>query len=224
MAKAAAALAPVEPGQPARRAIVIKPPHYDTLTVAVAGTGPYVQHRFSTKAREAMMAVQAEGSQQGRKRKVKEPKDFDAVYEQATYRSTEGWYGIPASSFRNAMVEACRMVGFVMTQAKTALFVEADGWDEDGIGLVRIDGEPRRHDAPVRNATGTWDVRARPMWDRWGAALRIKFNAELFQPDDVANLLAHAGIGIGIGEGRPSSKMSSGCGWGTFQLVLGDQG
>src|SRR5262245_17522841 len=114
-----------------RRPIKIKPPNYDVVTIVVRGTGPYVQHRFSAKARKVMMDTQKEGTQQGRKRRAKEPKDFDAGYEEATYRSTDGWCGIPASAFRNAMVDACRMIDFKMVQAKTALFILADGIDED---------------------------------------------------------------------------------------------
>jgi hypothetical protein len=56
------------------------------------------------------------------------------------------------------------------------------------------------------------------MWDEWRAEVRIRFNAEQFTELDVANLLLHAGISIGIGEGRPFSRNSAGLGWGTFTL------
>ena len=36
---------------------------------------------------------------------------------------------------------------------------------------------------------------------------------------DVVNLIARVGIQVGIGEGRPDSKMSAGLGYGLFELV-----
>jgi len=34
----------------------------------------------------------------------------------------------------------------------------------------------------------------------------------------LTNLLARAGLQVGIGEGRPDSKNSAGMGWGLFQI------
>jgi hypothetical protein len=180
-----------------------------------------VQNKFSAKAREQMKAKQEAGSvaKKGAKR---DPKDFVACYEGAMHRSREGWHGIPAGSFRNAMISACRMVGFKMTHAKLSVFVEADGFDaDDGSPLVKITrGKPEYHEMPVRNESGVVDIRARPMWrEGWQARVRVKFDADQFALADVANLLMRAGAQVGIGEGRPDSKSSAGMGWGTFSIA-----
>lgn len=227
MGKAAAQLSAVKSSKAAEAAapkgearIAIAAPDIRTIEFAVKGTAPYVQNRFSSKA--AIMAKQAEGSTGG-KGKQRAAKDFDALYEAAKHKSPEGWCGIPAPSFRAAMISACRLVGFQMTRAKLSLFVLADGLDEDGAPIVRIEGEPELHTAHVRNETGVVDIRARPMWREWSCKLRVQYDADQFTAQDVANLLMRAGMQVGVGEGRPDSKKSlTGMGWGTFRIDGGD--
>lgn len=178
--------------------ISIKPPNFQTAIFRVIGTAPYVQNKFSQKAKEQMRGVQEAGST-ARNKRNKEAKDFLALFEGATHRSPEGWAGIPAPAFRNAMISACRTVGFKMTLAKLSVFVEADGFDEDdGTPLVKITkGEPRYHESMVRLPTGVSDIRARPMWDAgWEAMIRITFDADQFTLSDVSNLLMRVGMQV----------------------------
>lgn len=150
-------------------------------------------------------------------------KDFNALYEEAKHKSTEGWCGIPASSFRNAMVDACRLANTKMNYAKLTVFTIADGFDaEDKTPLVQIvKGEPEYSELGVRlKPSGKFDVRPRPMWmPGWEAIVKIKFDSDYLSVDSVANLLVRAGIQVGIGEGRPYSKDSVGMGWGTFEVL-----
>ena len=201
--------------------VTIAPPNFQTGVFRIRGIAPYVQNKFSQKAREQMRAMQEAGST-ARKGSKREAKDFHAAYEQAIHRTAEGWAGIPAPAFRNAMISACRTVGFQMTRSKLGLFIEPDGFDaDDGTPLVRITkGEPEYHEAFVRNETGVVDLRPRPMWaPGWEAVVRIRFDADMFTLADVANLLMRAGLQVGIGEGRPDSKKSAGLGWGLFEIV-----
>jgi len=200
------------------RSVVIEAPKFEMADITIVGTAPYVQNKFSQKARDIMKAKQESGSR-GKKGAAREGKDFQATYEAAKHVSREGWCGIPAPSFRNAMISACRIVGFKMTLAKLSVFVEADGFDaDDGTPLVQIKGEPRVHEALVRNQTGVADVRWRPMWEQWEATVRVRWDATQFSAQDVVNLLARAGSQVGIGEGRPDSKSSNGMGWGMFEV------
>lgn len=195
-----------------------------------------MQLRFGGKAQEMMREKQAAGSA-GNKGKKREAKDFDKLYQDAMYEGwsrdacepdAKGklpeavvWRGIPAPAFRNACVDACRLVGFKMTHAKLGVFIVADGNDVlDGTPLVKITkGEPKHCEHPVRNASGVADIRVRAMWTEWEAMLRVRFDAEMFSSVDVMNLLARVGMQVGIGEGRPNSKESCGMGWGTFEIV-----
>lgn len=211
--------------------VTIAPPKFKTVEFVIVGTSPLVQARFSGKAMQAMKAKMLEG-QSAKKGQKREPRDFDSDFKGAMHISTEGWAGVPASAFRNACIDVCRMVGFKMTHAKMSIFVEADGFDSvDGIPLVRLldsstekltkrvaIGEPERTEMAVRNQTGVADIRVRPMWREWALALRVRFDEDQFKLSDVANLLNRAGMQVGIGEGRAFSKESNGMGWGFFRI------
>lgn len=202
--------------------VTISPPNFQTAMVRIVGTAPLVQAKFSAKARQAMHEKMAAGSVAA-KGKKREARDFEADFKAAQHRSEEGWVGIPASAFRNACIDACRMAGFQMTRAKMSIFFEADGLDaEEGIPLVQlIAGEPEPTEMTVRNETGVTDIRVRPMWRTWAVDLRARFDADQFTLSDVVNLLARAGTQVGIQEGRPFSKKSAGMGWGTFVVESG---
>jgi hypothetical protein len=194
----------------------IAPLNMVTVVFDIEGTEPFMQARFSHKAKNAMMAKMRAGTT-AKGKKVRDPRDFDADYEAAMYRSADGWCGHPASAFRAACISACRLVGFKMTLAKLSVFIVADGYDAlEGTPLVMISGTPEKTEMPVRNQTGVFDVRARPMWRKWGAKVRVRFDADQFTPDDVFNLMMRVGQQVGIGEGRPDSKDSAGLGYGTF--------
>lgn len=203
---------------PPAEVVRITRPRLREATITIVGISPYVQHAFSEKQRKQMEETQRAG-QQARGKRNRAPKDFDQVYENAKHVSKEGWLGIPAPAFRNAMISACRLIGFKMTHAKLSVFVESDGLDtNDGTPLVKIIGEPRIHQATVRNETGVADIRWRPMWEEWSANVRITWDEDQFSATDIYNLMLRAGMQVGIGEGRPDSPNSNGLGWGRFEV------
>ena len=208
------------PETPRSDRIVIKAAKFEHATVTIRGTTPLVLHKFSQKAQQSIIATQEAGSQ-SRKGKAHQARNFQELFMNARHIAKAGWDGIPANAFRNAMISACRTVGFKMTIAKMSIFVRADGFDNEGTGLVRITkGEPFMHQGPGRNANGSIDMRSRPMWEAgWEAVVTLRWDADQFSSSDVVNLLARAGMQVGVGEGRPDSKMSAGCGWGEFEIV-----
>ncbi len=202
--------------------LVIPAPNIQHAVIRLVGFSPLVINKFSKRSEDKMKATQMAGST-ARGKKVRESRDFEADFRGAQHVSEEGWNGIHASAFRNAMISACRLVGFAMTKAKLSVFVDADGIDaEDGVPLVRIDAPPpEMHTGTVRNATGVCDIRARPMWRKWAVDLRVTWDADQFTLADVVNLLDRAGQQVGVGEGRPDSKSSAGVGWGMFRVERG---
>lgn len=204
--------------KPEEAQVSIKAPNFQRAEFDIVGTAPFVQLRFSEKAKAVMRAKMEEG-QRNKKGKAREPRDFASEFEQAMYRLPDGSPGINASSFRNALIRACSLVNFQMTLAKLTVFVEADGFDKyDGTPLVKIHGTPEHYEAMVRNETGVADIRVRAMWRQWTAKLRVKWDADQFTLTDVTHLLMRVGEQVGIGEGRPFSKKSCGIGFGTFRL------
>jgi hypothetical protein len=208
--------------------MVIAPPNFLVAEILIRGNAPYVQNKFSAKAKAEMRATQEAGST-AKKGKKREAKKFKDLYEGAKHIAKEGWEGIPAPAFRNACISACRMAGFQMTRAKLSIFILPDGFDkDDDTPLVKITKgkpmpfSPERIDH-VRNASGVVDLRPRPRWEPgWEAKVKVRFDADQFTLADVANLMMRAGVQVGVGEGRPDSKSSAGMGWGTFDVV-GDE-
>lgn len=198
--------------------VVIKAPNIQSTVFVIYGTAPYVQHKFSAKTKQKMLKAQM--STKGTSRKSKVPRDPDAEYEEASHRTPDGDYGIPCPAFRSALISACRVSGFMMTRAKLSLFIEPDEFDaDDGTPLVLIKGKPERHEGHVRLETGVASIVFRPMWRKWSAKVTVKWDADQFSHQDIANLLERAGQQVGIGEGRADSKKSQGCGWGSFTLI-----
>lgn len=198
--------------------ITIEPQRWQDASFSIVGIEPLVIHRFSKKA-EAIIREKHATGQQSRKGSTRAPKDFDALYHGAMFKSPQGWYGINAMSFKHAMVDACVTAGFHKSKAKTLVHVVADGHDSiDGQPLIRITkGAPRKLEGITRLPNGQPDIRVRAMWEKWAATVRVRFDPEWFSLSDVANLLMRAGNG-GVGEGRNSSKKSVGMGWGSFVL------
>jgi hypothetical protein len=206
-------------GQPEQEAdFVIPAPRMQVMVFPIVGTTPYVSNRLSPEIAAQIRDKQAEGGT-AKNRKNRAPKDFAALFRGATHRDRlENWPGIPASAFRLAMISACRLVGHPMTLAKMTIFCVADGWGDDGTPLVRIHSEPRQLESPVQ-LRNSIDIRARPIFDPgWRANVRLRFDLDQFRPADVLNLLMRVGEQVGVGEGRPDSKKSGGCGWGLFRI------
>ena len=198
--------------------IRIKPLKERIIAIKVTGNAPYMQMRFSKKAAETMRETQEAGSQ-AKSKKQRSARDFERDYREAQYLFADGGNGIPATCFRQAMISACRTVGFKMTLAKLSVFILADGPDAtNGTPLIRIVGKPMMDVRPGRNANGGTDLRCRPLWKEWSAIVRIRFDEDQFSASDIVNLMVRVGKQVGIGEGRPDSRMSAGIGFGTFDV------
>lgn len=201
--------------------VKVHAPRFGMATFRIRGIAPYVQNKFSSRAK-GELRESMEAGQTKKKGKARKPKDFKAAWKEKMHVADGGWYGIPATSLRNAMISACRTVGFKMTHAKLSVFVEADGFDaDDGTPLIRITkGEPQYVEHLVRLASGATDLCPRPMWkEGWEADVRVRYDEDQFTLRDVANLLLRAGVQVGIGAGRPDSRTSAGMGWGLFTIV-----
>ena len=199
--------------------VTIKAPNFQTASFHIVGTAAYCQHKFRAKADAKMREAMTSGKSMVSNKREK--RNFEEEYEEATYKTSDGLFGIPASCFRAACISACRLCGFKMTLAKLSIFIEADYYDAaSGTPLVKINGERRMCVEPVRNANGSMDLRARPIWDEWDADLRVRWDGDIFNTIDVLNLLMRVGLQVGIGEGRPDSKSSAGVGRGVFRIEL----
>jgi hypothetical protein len=202
--------------------ITINPPNLAVVELLIRGTEPLVVARFSKKAE--LMAKMAEGPS-AKNKKDRKARDYDAEANEAKHISTEGWEGVCASGFRSACIAACRLVNYKMTMAKMSLFVLSDGLDRNEFTpLVRLYGDSAEtFTAHTRNASGVADIRSRPIYKKWGCVLKIRYDQDQFTAQDIVNLVARAGLQVGICEGRPGSRDSAGLGFGIFEIVPTDK-
>ena len=209
-----------ENGNGSKMHVQITAPNIREVCFKIRGTAPLVVHRFSHKVKMQMLDKMVAGST-AKKGGKRESLDVNETYNEARYISPQGWDGFNASAVRNAMISACRLVGFKMTLAKLSIFCVQDGWDakEPEMPLVRIYGKPRLLQSRANVETGPPYICIRPCYDKWEANLRIRYDADQFTQQDIANLLNRVGSQVGFCEGRPDSKRSAGMGWGTFQLT-----
>lgn len=203
----------------AKQTVAIKAPNIKEALFTIKGVAPLVIHRFSAKTKEEMKQKMETGKAAGN-RKNREPKDTDDLYNDARYVSAEGWDGFHAAALRNAMISACRLVGYKMTIAKLSVFVVADGVDkkEPQIPLVRIYGKPVKQEDIARVETGQPYVTVRAAYHNWQAKIKIRWDGDQFTLNDITNLLMRVGMQVGLCEGRPDSKNSAGMGWGLFEI------
>lgn len=199
--------------------VTIRPPNFGTATFKIEGIAPLVIHRFSAKTKNQMKEKMETGKAASSK-KNREAKSTDDIFQEARYISKDGWDGFHAGAIRNALISACRLVGFKMTLAKMSVFVEPDGWDkaEPQIPLIRIYGKAAKQEDMARVETGQPYVTVRAAYHDWSAQVKIRWDNDQFTLADVSSLLARVGLQVGIGEGRPDSKNSAGMGWGLFTI------
>lgn len=203
--------------------ISIPAPKMRTVIITIKGTSPLLQCAFPQKAQNEIREKHSLGDiGTQNKRKRKDPRDFIAEYEGSMHHAIgkKGVVGVPCSAFRSAMISACRIVGFMMTKAKLSVFVPPVEYDSvDGTPLVPIIGKPEKHEMMGRNDDGGVNLRVRAIFRDWKINLPIMFDEDQFTLADIVNLLAHAGMKVGIGDGRHDSKNSNGMGMGCFEIV-----
>lgn len=178
----------------------------ETLKIPIMGTTPLIMHRFSEKAKRQML-----DATQGRK-SPKAPKDPEADYESAFYRTGNGRYGFPVVAFKAATVGAARFYGkdVTMTALRQSMFLRGEPSD-DGMAVTEIFGEPEMREDVVRVGQGGTDLRYRPMFRDWRAVLIVSYVTSMLTRGSLLSLIDAGGMGVGVGEWRPEKKGDFGC-------------
>lgn len=194
---------PVKPAASGGTTIKLPPMNIQTIKVELVGDSPLICHRWSEKAKKAMLA-----KQMGEARAAKEKKDpmrdfWDSLYHltpnpPAEHREGQR-YGFPAVAFKSAAVTACSSVeGITKVAARQAFHVGA----AEGGDLIEIIGVPEIREDMVRIGMGVADIRYRASFRDWRATLYVKHNANLLTAAELVNLFNTAGFSVGIGEWR----------------------
>jgi hypothetical protein len=176
-------------------AIQLVPIEQETLHIQIKGKTPLIVHAWSAKAKQEML------DKQMGKKVVKQPKDPAADYESSLYRLSDGRYGFPTGSFKDATVNGARFFKGSVTMAalKPLLHFHAD---DPLANLMALTGEPIPREDMVRLAGSTADIRYRAEFRDWSVTLRVEFAPHMIDAGSVVALV-DAGGRVGVGEWRP---------------------
>jgi hypothetical protein len=210
--------------------IQIKQLHYRILKIEVVGRTSLIIHAWSAKAIKMMLDNQTGEASAG-----KEPKDpLRDFKESLYYLPEEKGFGLPAPSFKAAIVNSANDVELAMTEVKRNVHVndylvpiiapplpetQFTDWDRkypEELKWHHEHGAQMRMDM-VRLANGNADIRFRGCFPTWACNLEIEFNERVVSAAQLANLVQAAGQS-GVGEWRPSSPKVKSGEYGRFRL------
>lgn len=166
------------------------------VKLRIIGTTPLIQHKWSEKAKEMIREKHS-----GRKTRDRAPRDPEKEAEDATYRTRDGDYGVPAMAIKTALLTAAHKdLGVPRSLVQKAIHIEVEDMDL----ILPLDcEEPEIREDPVRVGQGSADLRYRPCFHDWAVDMEWTVDTSLLRVEDLVNLMNRAGFGVGLCEWRP---------------------
>jgi hypothetical protein len=169
------------------------------LKCRLLGTSPLVMNRMAKKAREHLLLPPRRVNRAGREavQKHNPPAEFnDSIY-RCRDSSAPTLVHIPNGAFKKAMAQAAIDIAGA-TKAEIGRLVQVID------PIVHVYGIPYLYMDTVRQAgiSRTPDIRTRAMFKTWAVELTIRYVRSNIREQDIANLIANAGILVGVGDGR----------------------
>jgi hypothetical protein len=225
----------------------IPPVHGALLFVTVRGVAPLIMNQMSAKTLDKLVDKQVvEGGGLTRKRekrdvklefaeslhtikpgvcKGRSPFDPKSEVHRTSLYMEKGIYGAPPQWFKHAMCSATSLLDKMRTRfIRTGIWVSAGDNPKGLLPIVDEKGkplQPRIHEGWVRTqgarpvAMVRWRGQFAPGWQVEIPVLVV--DTSQVSPQDIPNLMDHAGLKCGVGEGRPSKTPA--LGWGLFKVV-----
>jgi len=180
----------------------------NTITVPIVSVAPLIMSRFDTKTQQQIIESGPGKAKQGKK-KMDTPEE---QYERSIYRFADSDdIGMPAVSFKSAMVRAAQVVyEKQMVRTRTLFHVLPEGFDDQGNGLIKLNGKPRMRTDMVRigTMTKTASPRYRAEVPQWDAKLTIQYVDGQISEEEIVSYINAAGFCCGVGEWRPEKSAS----------------
>lgn len=187
--------------------------------VSLVGDSPLIQHKWSEKAKRAMLDKQMKKAKGAKE--AKDPwMDFcHSLYwlspmpdEPTEVDIAKAKFGCPAVAFKAAAVDACSYVdGVTKVEARGAFHINGE--------FVDITGTPTIREDMVRIAMGTADIRYRGEFKQWRCEFVLRYNTNVLSLDQIVNLFNTAGFAVGVGEWRPQKDGS----YGMFHVATAEE-
>ena len=181
------------------QALIIPPIKVGLFTLKVIGKSGLMTERFTDESIKGI-----EDKQQKKAKQAKQARDPQKEAMDKLYQHPEGGFGIKASAFKKAAVEACRFLDSMpMTVARGAFYVMGD--------LVKIKSPKPVFRMDMGKLKGTTAIPIYRMeFKTWSTELLIRYNVNKISMPEIANLLNTAGFHVGVGAWRPACNGTSG--------------
>jgi hypothetical protein len=184
-----------------------------TVVCCVLGTSPLVLNRLSEKAQHELLLPK------GRKNAVDKASSLKHAplqeYRDSAHRisdpSAPTLLAVPATAFKGSLrTAALDMAGASKSQIGRLTYIAGE--------YVGVYGIPKLFMRAVRMADigKTPDIRTRCIVPEWACIVAVTYVQPLIRQQAVVNLLAAAGITVGVGDGRQEKGATS---FGQFRLV-----
>lgn len=186
-----------------------------TIGFNVVGITPFVANRMSEKVKMGLLLPRG-GRMTSADKLTNLKHEPRTEFRNSIYTLNEGptLAAVPSAAFKRAIANAALDVpGAKKTQIGRLSWVEGQ--------LVSLYGEPELFMAIVRQAgiDRTPDVRTRAIFPQWAATVEMSFITPLLNETTLANLLAAAGLIVGVGDGRQEKGALN---FGQFRLAESD--
>ena len=182
----------------------------------IVGTSPLILNRMSEKAKRELLLPRGRKSAIERATTLKHNpvEEYRASAYTLSDASAPTFLAMLSTSFKGALrTAALDMPGAKKSQIGRLTYIQGE--------MVNIYGVPRLFMSVTRSAdiNKTPDVRTRAIVPHWACRIVVTFVQPLMRAQAVANLLAAAGITIGVGDWRPEKGAGS---YGQFRLADAD--
>lgn len=182
----------------------------------IVGTTPLILHRMSEKALHELLLPRGRKTAADKASTLKH--DPYTEYRASAYTSSKETnptlLTFLASAFKRSLSDAALdLPGAKKAQIGRLTYVEGD--------YINIYGIPKMLMSVVRSAdmNKTPDIRTRMIVPEWACRIEISYVMPIMRDQAVANLMAAAGISIGVGDWRPQKGAGN---YGQFRLASSD--
>ena len=188
----------------------------DVARINILGTSPLILNRLSEKAKHELLFPR--GAKNAAEKAATLKHDPLAEYRASPNRISDPaaptLLAMPAVAFKGALRSAAVDVpGTAKAQIGRLTYVEGE-W-------TGIYGKPQMLMTPVRSAdmNRTPDIRTRAIVPHWAATISVHFMSTIIKEQSIVNLLAMAGLTIGVGDWRPEKGSGN---YGQFVVGVAD--
>lgn len=173
-----------------------------SVELSIIGRTPLLFNAMSAKAKRELLYPRKKTKAE-RESTVKH--DPMAEFEDSVYRITAReqqpptLLAMPSTALKAAMTDVCtRIANTTVTKAKVGTLIWVVG------DRIPVYGIPQLSMMGVRSSdmARTPDIRTRAIVPHWCLTFVVEFESQQMNPQTLANLAAHAGIKMGIGDGR----------------------